>query len=324
MDELKDTCKTILNGEDNAIKYFPFICKLDSEDLVDNPKKWIQANPSIDYMPILRDAIETDYYEQKISPSKRNEFLAKRMNLPQQFSEDCVLDWETILKSSFKDIKNKIVRDCPDLNGKKAIIGIDFASFNDFASVGVLFKIKGEYIWRCKTFISSKNKFFKDIKFPFKNYGQNGFQDYEIVNTSIDAEFIVNEVINLVGKYRIVKIVLDSYRFQLLKQAFANKGITDIESKTNPDGLIRMVRYPASMAAIVAPKIELEFTQGNVNIGNSALMRWAINNTSIKDCRDGNKKYEKIEPKLRKNDPFMAFVGAFSQSDLLEEEIIYI
>ncbi len=51
-----------------------------------------------------------------------------------------------------------------------------------------------------------------------------------------------------------------------------------------------MVRYPASMAAIVAPKIELEFTQGNVNIGNSALMRWAINNTSIKDCRDGNKK----------------------------------
>ena len=110
----------------------------------------------------------------------------------------------------------------------------------------------------------------------------------------------------------------------MLKQAFANKGITDIESKTNPDGLIRMVRYPASMAAIVAPKIELEFTQGNVNIGNSALMRWAINNTSIKDCRDGNKKYEKIEPKLRKNDPFMAFVGAFSQSDLLEEEIIYI
>lgn len=324
LDELKDTCKTILNGEDNTIKYFPFICKLDSEDLVDNPQKWIQANPSIDYMPILRDAIETDYYEQKISPSKRNEFLAKRMNLPQQFSEDCVLDWETILKSSFKDIKNKIVRDCPDLNGKKAIIGIDFASFNDFASVGVLFKIKGEYIWRCKTFISSKNKFFKDIKFPFKNYGQNGFQDYEIVNTSIDAEFIVNEVINLVGKYRIVKIVLDSYRFQLLKQAFANKGITDIESKTNPDGLIRMVRYPASMAAIVAPKIELEFTQGNVNIGNSALMRWAINNTSIKDCRDGNKKYEKIEPKLRKNDPFMAFVGAFSQSDLLEEEIIYI
>lgn len=59
-------------------------------------------------MPILRDAIETDYYEQKISPSKRNEFLAKRMNLPQQFSEDCVLDWETILKSSFKDIKIKL------------------------------------------------------------------------------------------------------------------------------------------------------------------------------------------------------------------------
>ena len=134
----------------------------------------------------------------------------------------------------------------------------------------------------------------------------------------------MNEVINLMGKYKVLKIVLDSYRFQLLKQAFSNKGITDVESKQNPDGLIRMVRYPASMAAIIAPKIELEFTKGNVNIGDSALMRWAINNTAIKDCSDGNKKYEKIEPKLRKNDPFMAFVAAFSQSDLLEEEIIYI
>ncbi len=324
LDELKDTCKLILNGESNNVKYFPFICKLNDEELVDNPKMWIQANPSIEYMPILKDAIETDYYEQKLSPSKRSEFLAKRMNLPQQAFENCVLDWETILKASYKDSKNKIVRDCPELYSRKAVIGIDFASFNDFASVGILFKVKDEYIWKCKTFISSQNKFFKDIKFPFNNFGQSGFQDYEIVNSSIDAEFIVNEVINLMGKYKVLKIVLDSYRFQLLKQAFSNKGITDVESKQNPDGLIRMVRYPASMAAIIAPKIELEFTKGNVNICDSALMRWAINNTAIKDCSDGNKKYEKIEPKLRKNDPFMAFVAAFSQSDLLEEEIIYI
>ena len=324
LDELKSTCKSILNGEENYIKYFPFVCKIDSEDLVDNPKYWIQANPSMEYMPNLKDAIKTDYYEQKLSPSKRSEFLAKRMNLPQQASENCVLEWETILKASYKDIINKIERDCPDLENRKAIIGIDFASFNDFATVGVLFKVDSEYIWRCKTFISSKNKFFKDIKFPFNNYGQSGFLDYEVIDSSIDAEFIINEAMILLGKYRVQKIVMDSYRFQLLKQAFLKKGLNDIESKTNPDGLIRMVRYPASMAAIIAPKVELEFSQGNINIGDSALMRWAINNTSVKDCNDGNKKYEKIEPKLRKNDPFMAFIAAFSQSDLLEEEIIYI
>lgn len=324
LDELKSTCRLILNGEPNHIKYFPFICKMDSEELVNNPKYWVQANPSIEYMPELKNVIETDWYEQKLIPSKRSEFLAKRMNLPQQDKENCVLDWEFIAKASYKDPDKLIERDCPNLDGKKAIVGIDFASLNDFASVGLLFKVNEEYIWRQKTFISSKNKFFKDIKFPFENYGQPGFNDYEIVDSVIDEDLIVNYVLQQMSKYQIKKIILDNYRFMLLRKAFENKGIVDIESKNNPDGLIRMIRYPASIAAIIAPKVEKEFLLGNVNIGNSSLMRWAINNTSIKEGKDGNKKYEKIEPKLRKNDPFMAFIAAFSASEMLEEKFIYV
>ena len=49
-----------------------------------------------------------------------------------------------------------------------------------------------------------------------------------------------------------------------------------------------------------------------------------IRTTAIKIGKDGNKKYEKIEPKLRKNDPFMAFVTAMSGQELLDEEIIYV
>jgi len=64
--------------------------------------------------------------------------------------------------------------------------------------------------------------------------------------------------------------------------------------------------------------------EGKINIGNSAIMRWAINNTAIKIGKDGNKKYEKIEAKLRKNDPFMAFVAAMSAQELLDEEVIYV
>ena len=75
--------------------------------------------------------------------------------------------------------------------------------------------------------------------------------------------------------------------------------------------------------AIVAPRIEVAFAEGKINIGNSAIIWWAINNTAIKTGKDGNKKYEKIEPKLRKNDPFMAFVAAMSAQELLDEKIIY-
>lgn len=97
-----------------------------------------------------------------------------------------------------------------------------------------------------------------------------------------------------------------------------------VETKQNPYGLVRMIRYPASIAAIVAPRIEVAFAEGKINIGDSAIMRWAINNTCVKEGKDGNKKYEKIEPKLRKNDPFMAFVAAMSVQELLDEEVIYV
>ena len=38
----------------------------------------------------------------------------------------------------------------------------------------------------------------------------------------------------------------------------------------------------------------------------------------------GNKSYGKIEPKLRKNDGFMAFVCSISGEDMLDETIIYV
>lgn len=85
-----------------------------------------------------------------------------------------------------------------------------------------------------------------------------------------------------------------------------------------------MIRRFDSITAIVAPRIEVAFAEGKINIGNSAIMRWAINNTAVVIGKDGNKKYIKIEPKLRKNDPFMAFVAAMSGQELLDEEVIYV
>ena len=324
LDELLDVCDGVLNGESNVSRILPFICKIDNESEADNPKMWNKANPSLEYMPNLRDAIQVDYYEMQKSPSKRAEFMTKRMNFPQRNETETITSWEKILKASYSDIKNKKERSLPDLIGKKCIVGIDFASLNDFASAGFLFKINGEYIWRSKTWICSKSKFFKDIKFPFNNYGQKGYQDFEVVNTeTIDAREMIDWILSEMPKYNVKKIVMDTYRYKLLEQIFIEKGIT-VETKQNPYGLVRMIKYPASIASIYAPMIEKAFQDEKINIGDSAMMRWAINNTCVKQKKDGNKVYEKVEPKLRKNDTFMAFVASFSVQDLLEEQIIYV
>ena len=324
LDELLDVCNGVLNGESNELRYFPYICKLDTEEEVDNVENWEKANPSLPYSPILKDNMMVDYLEMKKFPSKRSEFMTKRMNIPKRNEEETITSWDNILRASFEDKEKKIERKAPSLIGKPAIVGIDFASLNDFASAGFLFKIGDEYIWRARTWICAKSKFFEDIKFPFDNKGLFGFTDFEVVYTeAIDARDMIDWIIAEMGKYNVKKIVMDTYRFTLLKQIFVEKGIT-VETKDTPYGLIRMIRYPASIAAIVAPRIEVAFAEGKINIGNSAIMRWSINNTCVKNKKDGNKSYEKVEPKLRKNDPFMAFVVAMSVQDLLEEKIIYV
>ncbi len=339
LDEKLDLAKEVLNGEENLLGLLPIIYKVNDIKAVDVPMKkflktgnkadinitiWCQANPSLRYMPVLLNEIIKDYIKMQKQKSYRVEFYAKRMNIPQQDEEDAVTSWDNILAASYSDIDNKIPRLLPDLDCKCAIIGIDYASLNDFASAGFLFKINDEYIWRQRTWICSKNKFFNDIKFPFENIGQDGYNDFKIVSTeSIDAEEIVIWLISEMSKFNIKKWVMDMYRFQLFKSIFERYGIS-IETKENPYGLVRMIRYPASVIAIIAPRIEVAFVDKKINIGNSAIMRWAINNTSVKTRKDGNKTYEKIEPKLRKNDPFMAFVMAMTAQELLDEEVIYV
>lgn len=339
LDEKLSLSNQVLHGEDNYLGLLPLLYRMKNKEEIDIPMKtflktkdkndiditlWVKANPSLRYMDILKDKIIKDYLKMTQQPSFRSEFYSKRMNLSEQDEEDVAIDWDWIMRASYKDVLKKIPRDVGGITNPPTIVGIDFADLNDFASVGFLFKNGEEYVWRCKTWICGKSKWFNDIKFPFHNIGQAGFCDFEVVYTdSISAREMILWLLDEMGKYNVKKIVLDSYKYKLLEQIFKEFGLS-VETKENKYGLIRMIRYPASIAAIVAPIIELAFSNDKMNIGDSAIMRWAINNTAVKTGKDGNKKYEKIEPKLRKNDPFMALVAAMSVSNLLEEEKIYV
>lgn len=339
LDSDLEMSQRILNGEYNFTGLCPIIYKISDKNLVDEPFKkfletkneedidwtyYIQANPAIMYLPNLRFEIQNEYLDMKLyRPSLRSEFYAKRVNLPEQDEEEVVTTWDKITKACFEDEEKKIERKAKDIKGKMCIIGVDFADLNDFASAGLLFMENEEIIWRSHTWICSNGKYFKSIRFPFDKKGIDGYNDFEIVNTNtINPQSIVDWILSQFGMYNVKKIVMDTYRFNLLRKPLEESGLT-IETKQNPEGLVRMIRYPASIAAIVAPQIDVYFNEFKLNLGNSAIMRWAINNTVCKTLKDGNKKYEKIEPLLRKNDPFMAFVAAVSVIQLLEIQVVY-
>lgn len=326
LDELLDICNDILKTGDNDLHYFPFLCKLNDIKEVDNPKNFILANPSMEFMPDLKEQILYDYKEMLKLPSKKAEFLTKRMNLPARNEEATVAKWEDILRACYVDVENKIERKVPeDISHYSCVIGIDYADIRDFASAGFLFKIDGVLTWRQKTWICRNSPYFESIKFPLEqNIGLEGFDDYEIVNAeSLSVDMIVDWCVEQMEEYDVVKIIMDTYRFKLFREAFERCGIT-IESKKNPDGLVRMIRNQGAINTYIAPLIEKAFVDGNINFGNSAIMRWYTNNTAVKMDKYGNKSYEKIEPKLRKNDGFMAFVCGVSAEDMLDETIIYV
>ena len=325
LDELLDLMAEILETGDNPLGYFPFICKLDSLDEVDDQEAWHKANPSMEYMPILAHQIQQDYLEMQKLPSKKPEVLTKRFNLPARNEEETVASWENILRCCYIDIKKKIPRPTPDTKGRLAIVALDYADVRDFASAGVLTENSGEYIWRQHTWICEQSPFLDSIKFPVKNnFGLPEFQDYEIVRGPvIPPDEIVKWCVERMKEYVVMKITMDTYRYSMFKQIFEAYGIQE-ETRQNQYGQLRLLRKIASVCGVIAPEVEKLFSEGKINYGPSAIMRWYTNNTEVITDKFGNKQYRKIEPKLRKNDGFMAFLAAMYSKDLIKEVVMYV
>lgn len=330
LDEISSMCAEILETGENPLGYYPFICEIDSMKEVDIPDAWHKANPSMEYMPILANQIMLDYLEMKKIPSKRPEFITKRMDRSARKEEETVTTWLNVLRACYEgstteELELKKPRMTIDTKGQPAVIGIDYADIRDFASAGVLTKTEsGEYIWRQHTWICAESPFLDSIKFPLKNIGQTEFNDFEVVpGPVIDVNSIVDWCMERCAEYDVKKIAMDTYRYTLFKMAFEERGLT-IEDRKNPNGVVRLIRKITSATGIIAPFIQSMFSQGMINFGASAIMRWYTNNTSVIEDKYGNKMFGKVEPKLRKNDGFMAFDVAMFCKDELDVQIIYI
>lgn len=325
LDKLLDDCRAILEGGDNPLGIFPFLCCLDTESEVGKEEPMHKANPSMEYMPVLRKAILRGYVRAQTDPEKMREYKTKRCNLPETKEEQAVTGWKNIQLCSWSDPKTKKLRESADTGGKLAIIGIDYADVRDFASAGVLtIDEGGNHKWRQHTWICSESPFLPSIRFPIDNAGNAGFRDFEVVEAPvIPVEGIVDWCEKTMEEYAVVKITMDTYRYTLFKAVFEQRGIS-IETRDNPQGTVRLIRKIGSACGIIAPQIEKLFSEHRVDYGDSAIMRWYTQNTGTLTDKFGNVQFVKIEPKLRKNDGFMAFVAAEFSSDLLKETIVYV
>lgn len=304
LDSMKEKAKRVLNGSVRFNALFPFICKLDSEDQVNNPENWELANPMFhkplsNYAEELYETIMEEYEDLEDDPSNREEFMTKRMNLPVTDLERSVASREEILATNRPFPTNLI--------GKQAIGGLDYASLRDFAACGLLFRDGDDYVFKTHSFV---RKQFVDIYYgysrkasettkekfaPIREWEEKGLLTV-IDGPTIDPKTVVGWFVEQREKYGITKVVADNFRMDLLRPLFLKEGFE-----------IEVIRNPTAADNLLAPRIEDAFANNHIIFGDNPLMRWYTNNVLVKTNGDGNKSYKKKEEVRRKTDGFKAF-----------------
>lgn len=299
LDQLIEKSEKILTGEIPDNGFLPFICRLNDEKGVHDPDRWEEANPSLPYLPTLKEQMKQEYEDYKLDPIINNAFMTKRMNIPQGRKDTEVASWENILKTN---------GEIPDLTGKTCVCGIDFTKTTDFVSAFLLFKDGGKYYGIHHSWFCNRSNDRYRIKIPLEQMVERGL--LTIVNdVEINPLLIADWVADKRMKYNLEKVAIDSYRYTILSRA-----LRDVGYDAN-DKMVKLVRPSDIM--YVQPKIASIFLSNRLTVGDDPLFRWFTNNTKLEPAPNNNFKYGKIEPKSRKTDGFMAFVAAMT----LEEEL---
>lgn len=312
LDNMKEKAKRVLSGSVRFNALFPFICKLDSEEQVNDPDNWELANPMFhhplsEYADNLYETVMEEYEDLEDDPSNREEFMTKRMNLPVTDLERSVASREEILATNRPFPTNLI--------GKQAIGGLDYASLRDFAACGLLFRDGDDYVFKTHSFV---RKQFVDIYYgysrkasettkekfaPIREWEEKGLLTV-IDGPTIDPKTVVGWFVEQREKYGITKIVADNFRMDLLRPLFLEEGFE-----------IEVIKNPTAADNLLAPRIEDAFANNHIIFGDNPLMRWYTNNVLVKTNGDGNKSYKKKEEVRRKTDGFKAFEYCLWRAD---------
>jgi phage terminase large subunit-like protein len=306
LDKMKERAMNILEGKDLDDPLFPFICKIDEAKEMDDPDMWEKANPMFSeprspYGKGLFKKVLTQYKQLINNPSNREEFITKRMNLPEVDLNKTVASWDDIVATN---------RPIPDLEHRTAVGGLDFASIKDFAAVGLLFKVGDDYVWKTHSFVRQGFLDGVKLKVPIKEWEQDGLLtivDEPVINIS----HIVNWFVDARERYGVNTIVADTFRLDLVKTALEAEGFE-----------LLYIRNPKAIHSLLAPRVETMFANHNIIYGDNPLMRWYTNNVYVHIKKDGNKEYLKKDEFRRKTDGFQAFIHALWQADnYLDEEV---
>lgn len=305
-DKTLERASKIFSGENKNDRLFPFICKLDSIEEMDNPKLWSKANPMFEenssYSKRLYTAVMKEYKKLEEEPSGRREFVVKRMNFTEGNEESDITTHDKLMATN---------QPTNNLKGKSCIAGFDYASIRDFASVGLLFKDDGKFIWIQHSFVRKKFLDMFKLKAPIKDWEKKGLLTI-VDEPSINPAHLVDWLDDKRKEYNIEIVCADGFRMDLLQPLLEKSGYK-----------YEFIRNIRGVQSKVAPIIEDGFANERFIFGDDPMMRWYVNNSYSKEDKSGNKTFLKKESVRRKTDGFHAFIAAIYKREEIPEDFDY-
>lgn len=307
IDTKKKQAESVLKGKAAPDFLFPWICKIDSEDEIDNPRMWEKSVPMIvkplsTYGKTLYRQIKKDYDALVEAPSGREEFLTKRMDYPSQAMNSNVAPWEEILATNQPIPK--------DIDGREAIGAVDFASVRDFIAAAVTVRYKDKLVtiekqWARKGFCDKYYAYSRKeriatpnqrINIPLHDWERSGL--VEVIDEPLmDPKHALEWMQQMAQRFNIKKVVMDNYRAQIMRKMFEDGGF-DVD----------IIYNPTSIDGLLASIIDDGFPRHRFVWGDNPMLRWNTQNVLVKvNKANGNKSYEKKEETRRKTDGFKAF-----------------
>ncbi|BFK87501.1 hypothetical protein I4200191B4_18070 [Pseudoflavonifractor gallinarum] len=299
--------RILFEGEpDNG--FLPFICCLGSREQVHDPENWYMANPSLFYLPHLRQEIEDEYREWVDHPEQNGDFLTKRMGLRAGQKEISVTDYEKVKATN---------RPLPDLTGWSCTVGLDYAELSDWASVNYHFRRGAERYDVNHTWICAQSRTLPRVKAPWRDWAARKLVTV-VDDVSIHPDLLAADIQDMARRCHVRMLAMDHYRWTLVSESMKKIGFDAGDKKR-----VKLVRPSDIM--MVDPVIQECFDRQLFTWGDQPHLRWAVNNTKrVRSSKKmgvdtGNFIYAKIEGKSRKTDPFMALVASMTIESALGE-----
>ena len=288
-----------LEGKTKDEAFFPFVCRIDDINELDNPEVWQKANPMLhpplsEYAEILKDEMISDYHDLKYGGDKI-EFIVKRLNYSAVNSQQTVATKEEIMACN---------RPYDNLNGVPGVGGLDLASKKDFIACGVLMKVDDNWNWVTHSFVLKNFLENYEIQAPIEEWSV-GTKDRPplltiVDDVEIDLSLIVDWFVSAREHYNFDTIVIDNYRSLDIKKPLEEAGFNVVI-------IFKSKAYQAGIGL----SIQTVFARNRLIWGINPLMNWYTYNVKVMRDSFDNIIYDKIEKVRRKTDGFMAFTHAF-------------